>query len=384
MLQPFTPLTTKNFVADSPRVYEEFYQTHSLVGSGKFSIPLNPILETDQTRDNIVARQKINLQCLIGFRLAGHPGTVNLGTAKLFTFESQDFESIELSHLIDNAEELLLYLRGYLHSVIETSGITIDVLSESPRGYSLGFSGTFAGILGYLIHYVKHNGKSPLSHGFMNEERSEIAEIGRNIESILKSPGTNGQNSYQTLYAEAAPSVFVFRNGRNGKDRQLRKLPGIENNLRDTLEYGVIYSGIPMIPRKTELKAGQSEAKNGSLWCANQLGIRLSSKNYSDSLKQVLALENAHFLSQLDTLFDVHNAPEIGEFLKYGNELAHSFEKLDGKSDFLAHLWKILISRELLDIHDIAILPLYSTSNGGSYIWYGRRGVARKNLYLAM
>lgn len=159
---------------------------------------------------------------------------------------------------------------------------------------------------------------------------------------------------------------------------------GIENNLRETLEYGVIYSGIPMVSRKSDLKAGQSEAKNGALWCATQLGVRLSSKNYSDSLRQVLALENAHFLSQLDNLFDIHNSPEIGEFLKYGNELAHSFEKLDGKSDFLAHLWKILVSRELLDIQDIAILPLYSTSNGGSYIWYGRRGVARKNLYLAM
>ncbi len=271
-----------------------------------------------------------------------------------------------------------------MHPILETNGVTIDVLSESPRGYSLGFSGTFSGVLGYMIHYLKNDTASPLSHGFMSDDRGEIAEIGKNIESILKSPMSNGQNSYQTLYAEAAPSVFVFRNGRNGKDRQLRKLPGIEKNLRDTLDYGVIYSGIPMVHRKAELKAGQSEAKNGSLWCANQLGIRLSSKNYSDSLKQVLALENAHFLSQLDNLFDVHNSPEIGEFLKYGNELAHSFEKLDGKSDFLAHLWKILISRELLDIQDIAILPLYSTTNGGSYIWYGRRGVARKNLYLAM
>jgi hypothetical protein len=94
MLQPFSPLATKNFVADSPRVYEEFYREHSLVGSGKFSIPLNPILESEKIGDNIVARQKINLQCLVGFRLTGNPGTVSLGTAKLFTFESQDFESV--------------------------------------------------------------------------------------------------------------------------------------------------------------------------------------------------------------------------------------------------------------------------------------------------
>lgn len=187
----------------------------------------------------------------------------------------------------------------------------MEVLSESPRGYSLGFSGTFSGILGYMIHYLKHGSESPLSHGLMNEDRSEIAEIGRTIESILKSPESEGQNSYQTLYAEAAPSVFVFRNGRNGKDRQLRKLVGIENNLRETLEYGVIYSGIPMISKKIELKAGQSEAKNGSLWCANQLGVRLSSKNYSDSLKQVLMLENAHFLAQMDTIFDTKNNQEI-------------------------------------------------------------------------
>lgn len=162
-----------------------------------------------------------------------------------------------------------------------------------------------------MIHYLKHGSESPLSHGLMNEDRSEIAEIGKTIESILKSPESEGQNSYQTLYAEAAPSVFVFRNGRNGKDRQLRKLVGIENNLRETLEYGVIYSGIPMISKKIELKAGQSEAKNGSLWCANQLGVRLSSKNYSDSLKQVLMLENAHFLAQMDTIFDTQNNQEI-------------------------------------------------------------------------
>jgi hypothetical protein len=127
---------------------------------------------------------------LVGFRFTDQPGNITLGTAKLFTFESQDFESIQLSHLIDNAEELLLYLKGYLFSALTTNGICIDVLSESPRGYSLGFSGTFSGILGYLIHYLKHHGTSPLSHGFMNEERSEIAETGKNIESILKSPST--------------------------------------------------------------------------------------------------------------------------------------------------------------------------------------------------
>ena len=91
------------------------------------------------------------------------------------------------------------------------------------------------------------------------EKTLEIAETGKNIESILKSPSTEWQNSFQTLYAEAAPSVFVFRNGRNGKDRQLRKLVGIENNLRETFEYGVIYSGVPMISRKLDQKAGRSK-----------------------------------------------------------------------------------------------------------------------------
>ncbi len=117
-----------------------------------------------------------------------------------------------------------------------------------------------------------------------------------------------------------------------------------------------------MISSKIELKAGQSEAKNGALWCANQLGVKISSKHYSQSLKQVLALENAHFLSRLDELFDVNNASEIGDFLQYGNELAHSFEKLDGKSEFLNYLWKILITGEYLDRQDIAILPLYTTT----------------------
>lgn len=47
-------------------------------------------------------------------------------------------------------------------------------------------------------------------------------------------------------------------------------------------------------------------------------------------------------------------------------------------------MWKIFQGQELMDHHDIAILPIYSTTKGGSYIWYGRRGIARKNLYLAM
>lgn len=206
-----------------------------------------------------------------------------------------------------------------------------------------------------MVHYLKQSsdsGKtgfpattlepSPETHGLMNDERAEIAEIGRNIESILKSPNTEGQNSYQTLYAEAAPSVFVFRNGRNGRDRELRKLSGVENNLHDILEYGVIYSGIPLRSDRVELKAGQNEAKIGANWCSTKLGIRISGKNYTDSLKQVLALETAHFLSKLDDVFDIHNQQGLGEFLEYGNELAHSFEKLDGKSDFLSHIWKLL------------------------------------------
>jgi hypothetical protein len=74
----------------------------------------------------------------------------------------------------------------------------------------------------------------------------------------------------------------------------------------------------------------------------------------------------------------------VEEFLRYGNSLAHSFEKLDGKSEFLRHIWEILGENLGLQSCDIALLPLYSTTRGGSYIWYGRRGIARKNLYLAL
>lgn len=75
----------------------------------------------------------------------------------------------------------------------------------------------------------------------------------------------------------------------------------------------------------------------------------MASKNYSDSLRQVLALENAHFLSRLDDLFGTNDTALIGDFLSYGNELAHSFEKLDGKSEFLSYIWKILSSESLLE-----------------------------------
>ncbi len=145
MLHTLTPLAARQFVAQSPEVYERFYQTHDIVGSGRFSIPLNPIL-LDPDGYTIVARQKIHLQCLVGLQFHSSPG-IQLGTAELFTFESQGFESIGLSELLDQSEELLLYLKGYLAETRETQGIRINVLSEAPRGYSIGFSGTFSGIL---------------------------------------------------------------------------------------------------------------------------------------------------------------------------------------------------------------------------------------------
>jgi hypothetical protein len=385
MLDNFSPLTTHNFLSMCPEIYDRFYSDHSLVGSGNFSIPLNPILQSTDPWHKIVARQKINLQCLVGFATsADSPGTLTFGTAQLFTFESQDFEAINLSILLDHHEELLFYLRGYLCETLKNESIILNVLSESPRWYSLGFSGTFAGVLAHMIHYIKHNGHSPLSHGFLSDERSEIAEIARVIESILKPLDPEWQASYQTLYAEAAPSVFVFRQGRTGKSRELRKLSGIEYNLHGALEYGVIYSGVPLISSKIELKAGQTEARSGALWCSKELGLKVTGKNYSDSMRTVLSLENAHFLSRLDQLFDGDNSSEVGDFLRYGNELAHSFEKLDGKSEFLESIWKVLRSREMLDRSDITLLPLHSTTKWGSYVWYGRRGIARKNLYEAM
>ncbi len=151
MLEFFSPLTSRNFLSECPEVYDHFYQDHHLVGSGNFSIPLNPILQSEEAGANIVARQKINLQCFVGFStsaassdISDSPGTLSFGTAQLFTFESQEFESLALSSLLDHHEELLFYLRGYLRSALVGKNITINVLSESPRGYSLGFSGTFA------------------------------------------------------------------------------------------------------------------------------------------------------------------------------------------------------------------------------------------------
>ena len=185
-----------------------------------------------------------------------------------------------------------------------------------------------------------------------------MAGTAREIEAILRAPETEGQTSFQTLYSEAAPSVFIYK---HGKERQLRKLVAIEKNLSDSLEYGVIYSGIAMRSSFVDPTAGQTEAKAGAEWCSSRLGIRLRDKNYTDSLKKILRLETAHFLSLLDTLFDAQN-DGIENFLAYANDLAVSFQKLDGKSAFLQHAWKIIKEQTDLSETDITILPLYTTT----------------------
>ena len=91
----------------------------------------------------------------------------------------------------------------------------------------------------------------PSSHGVISDERLRISETARAIESIIKAPEIEGQVSFQTLYAEAAPSVFVFKPGR---ERQLCKLNGVENTLKQSLEYGVIYSGVAMKTSTFDLK----------------------------------------------------------------------------------------------------------------------------------
>lgn len=73
MLELFSPLTARNFLSECPEVYDSFYRNHILVGSGNFSIPLNPILQSEELGANIVARQKVALQCLVGFSTSSSP-----------------------------------------------------------------------------------------------------------------------------------------------------------------------------------------------------------------------------------------------------------------------------------------------------------------------
>lgn len=383
MLTPLTPLTAKNLANTFYATYEKFQKSHSLTLAWNFSIPLNPIFWYDRPESLIIARQKTNIQCYIGIHFLPLKGVLQLGSAQLFTFESENFESIELSLLLDNSEELITYIKGYLWDILAETGLLINVLSESPRGYSLGFSGTFSWVLAESLYLIKRGKDEDESSLRIRSEKDEIVHIANTLERILKPKDENGPISFQTLYAEGGHSTFVFRVNRSKKIRSLEKLNGVQHNLEHNFDYGVVYSWIPM----TQSGYGYGEAETtGNLenWCKSKFGIHIPKNAYKNSMLNLLTLENLEFLRKLDTPIANPESPEISEILHSWNLLARSFEKLDGSSCFLDHIWRIIERNDILKDTDIAILPIYTTTRWGSYIWYGKKWIARKNLYIAI
>jgi hypothetical protein len=382
MLNPIIPLTSKKLSETFFSLYDSFQKKQSLTLAGNFSIPLNPILGNNRPESQVIARQKTNIQCFVWIQFTPQKDILTLGNAQLFTFESENFESIELSLLLDNSEELIIYLKGYLWSILAETGIQINVFSESPRGYSLGFSGTFAGILAEAITTIKQGWDNNEDLLQLRSKEDEVSHIAYNIEQILKPHDTNAPISFQTIFAEGWPSIFSLKSSKTGTRQALEKLNGIQYNLEHNLDYGVIYSWIPMTQvglNRTE----NGEKKELTSWCKSKFWIQIGKNAYKQAMLDVLAFENLEFLQKLDTPIAHPESNEINEILKTGNQLAKSFEKLDGSSHFLDHIWKILEKHEILKETDIAILPIYTTTRWGSYIWYGKKWIARKNLYLA-
>lgn len=161
-----------------PRPYESFFDRYSIVVSGCFSVPWSNELLGFDTQAPLV-RSKLPLRCYLGITETGEPG-IRLDDILQFESEERGFSVVPWVAAFSGERGTETAIAEILanEGIDSESGLRIGLLSEIPKGRSVGFAQTVFATLAFgLRKYAKTK---------LGKNCPEAAET-----SSITSPGTD-------------------------------------------------------------------------------------------------------------------------------------------------------------------------------------------------
>nr|MDD3719855.1 hypothetical protein [Candidatus Gracilibacteria bacterium] len=379
-------------------VYRDFFARNDLVLSGCFNFPWG--YESGNNSETYIRmKSALPLRYYVGIKLKNDL-KVKFNNISFFDILGKKFEVTKYINV--NKEEKLIseLLQNELNKLGLKTGIEIELLSETSRGHSFGFSGTSAAIISYGIYKIFDflNGKSFIKNAdFLETNFKKIFSLAGKIDYISRYGDTYGHNSIFTLKPSNGIS-FLLTNKIDFDEEfidKIDKIPfeykSIENNDIDLpFDYFIIFSGLPTDTKqveyykKLELSENDlSEFVKNDLKNIDDYTINKFKDNYviNSTKFDIINIEN---LKTLNYFFKIYKKPYnenlINSFIESINNrrgVIGLLEKQSGFADDFNHFFR----NNRSNYNEImGISPAYSGKLGGGYIVVTKSGLSRNTI----
>lgn len=248
------PMNTTSLQKHFKTEYEDFFAKNDLVLSACHSLPWNLGFGWDKNKIHI--KQKVALKTFMGISITNEQ-KVKFDTIKLFEVCDTHFEEMTFKEINKQYKEIENKIMDVLKDFWYTKGITIKLLSESPRWYGLGFSWIVWSLLATTVYLL--TGKVSLEdmedydEFVLSDIFKEIFLLASKIDYISKYHNSAGHNCYAAMMNTSLPTITFCEDydvKKNDMDftpyaYKIKDFLWISNQLEELhLDYGVIFSWV--------------------------------------------------------------------------------------------------------------------------------------------
>ncbi|MFA6256611.1 MAG: hypothetical protein WC606_05575 [Candidatus Absconditabacterales bacterium] len=266
------PMNTKSLQAHFRSDYEDFFAKNNLIVSGCFTAPLAPT-GVGHVSKFMRIKFKLPIKMYLGVN-TNQTGEIRFENFFIYNTIVHHFENHEFNAVVDNEEQKIIeFIKNFLKEHNKEQGLTINILSEGGRGFSLSFSSTFASVLAVALYRAV--GKIT-EKDMANYEEFMQSEVFREIEITTWQIASftrygNSSGGLHVLCKSYTPGLFYCETfdtdikaekikDLNRSFTSFTKLFNIEEHNYLPFDYAIVFSGSPNNSQKIE-KAIQLDEK---------------------------------------------------------------------------------------------------------------------------
>ncbi|OIO75880.1 hypothetical protein AUJ87_04060 [Candidatus Gracilibacteria bacterium CG1_02_38_174] len=390
-----------------PDVYRDFFSKNDLVVSGCFSMSWGPG-GIGHRSDYIRIKSKVPLKCYIGIKKRTD-NVININNVISYDFSNKKFDNFEFIKVNPEKEKIIFELSKVLKKYSFNSGFDVSFLSETTRGHSFGFSGVAGSLMAIGIYLLigKIDKKELIQKydDFLSSEIfKEISSLSWKLDMISTYGNTAGHSALNVFFKTKYPT-YLFTEKFNS-DIEIDKLDEIKRFHQIiyekfqstsitgdiTMDYGIIFSGIPTHTKKIEeLKRGQSKKYDlygdfikNELFEEKDLNIdNISFGKYSNensiykSLSEIisiLGIKSVYLLKK--NLEHGYESNIIEEFIDVINQYRYAISLIEKQNSFGDDFVYFFNRNKINNEEKIGIVPIYGGKLGGGYLFVTKPGIS--------
>lgn len=383
-----------------PEVYRDFYSKNDLVVSGCFSMSWwnEGILHQSQY---LTIGSKIPLKCFVWIKKR-NDSLIIFENIISFDIKNETIKSQTYNEVMKESDKIIESIKKFLIQNKIEKWITINILTEVPRGHSFGFSDTSSTVLSAALYSFVWIIEPETFTDYRNFLKSDDCQNIRNyaweLSLIARKNNTIGQH-VRYLLSDSSLPIFIYSQNFDN-DTSLfqekwwkftplniyQKESEINSHASDLpLDYGIIYSWTSLTSNQIEdsKHADLTEFKKYDDFIKNDLGLG-NTKSFLDnfmnsgtivgSYEKILSfwsIQTAYLLKSIIKTWI--NFQVIHEFVQHINNLRKQISILSQDNHFTELLVSIFQQKKKLDMEEIGLLPSYSTKS-----WWGILFVMRQ------